>query len=273
MHTVQAVARENGSVFEALPADGVAVFPAGDEHVPLWRAQAGARRTITFGTGAADVRCTDAAWTGGAWQVRIDTPGGAIDATLQIAGRHNVTNALAVAACAWAAGVPLDCIAQGLSAFVPVKGRSRAFGITQEGRAITVVDDSYNANPDSMQAAIDVLAELPGPQLLVVGDMGEVGDQGPQFHAEAGSHARERGIAQLFTLGTQSTHAARAYGPAARHFNDMASLQAAVQQALPAVGSVLVKGSRFMKMEQVVQALEAGTQQAQRPTQGGAACC
>ncbi|RYF26252.1 MAG: UDP-N-acetylmuramoyl-tripeptide--D-alanyl-D-alanine ligase [Comamonadaceae bacterium] len=273
MQTVEAVARENGSVFDALPAGGVAVFPAEDDYVPVWRALAGSRRSVTFGGSAGDVRCALAQWTGGAWQVRIDTPDGAIDTTLQIAGRHNVTNALAVTACAWAAGVPLACIAQGLAAFEPVKGRSRAFGITQDGRHITVVDDSYNANPDSMQAAIDVLAELPGPQLLVVGDMGEVGDQGPQFHAEAGTHARERGIAQLFALGAQSTHAAQAYGPAARHFNDMASLQAAVQQALPRVGSVLVKGSRFMKMEQVVQALEAGTQQTQPRMQGGATTC
>ncbi|RYF26135.1 MAG: UDP-N-acetylmuramoyl-tripeptide--D-alanyl-D-alanine ligase [Comamonadaceae bacterium] len=273
MQTVEAVARENGAVFDALPADGVAVFPAEDDYEPVWRTLAGSRRTITFGGSAGDVRCAFSQWTGAAWQVRIETPDGTIDTTLQIAGRHNVTNALAVTACVWAAGVPLPCIAQGLAAFEPVKGRSRAFGITHDGRHITVVDDSYNANPDSMQAAIDVLAELPAPQLLVVGDMGEVGDQGPQFHAEAGTHAQERGIAQLFALGALSTHAAQAYGPVARHFNDMASLQAAVQQALPRVGSVLVKGSRFMKMEQVVQALEAGTQQTQPRTQGGATTC
>jgi len=271
MQTVEAVARENGSVFGALPQSGVAVFPADDDYLPVWRELADGRRSVTFGA-SGDVCCASALWAGGAWRVRIDTPDGAFDTTLQIAGRHNVTNALAVTACAWAAGVPLEDIARGLAAFVPVKGRSRAFGITQNGRPITVVDDSYNANPDSMQAAIDVLAELPGPQLLVVGDMGEVGDQGPQFHAEAGTHARERGISQLFALGAQSTHAAQAYGPAARHFEDMASLQTAVQQALPTVGSILVKGSRFMKMEQVVQALEAGTQQAQLRTQGGATC-
>ncbi len=274
MQTVEAVARENGSVFAALPQDGVAVFPAEDVYGPVWQSLAGGRRCVTFGAATGDVRCAAAQWSAGAWQVRIDTPDGAFGTTLQIAGRHNVTNALAVTASAWAAGVPLAAIAQGLAAFVPVKGRSRAFGIAHGGRHITVVDDTYNANPDSMQAAIDVLAELPGPQLLVMGDMGEVGDQGPQFHAEAGVHARAAGIAQLFALGAQSAHAAQAYGPDARYFEDMASLQAAVQQALPAVGSVLVKGSRFMKMEQVVQALEAGTQQAQpHTTQGGTACC
>src|SRR5690606_32526791 len=116
--------------------------------------------------------------------------------------------------------------------------------------ALTVVDDSYNANPDSMRAAIDVLAELPGPRLLVVGDMGEVGDQGPQFHAEAGAHAQAKGIEQVFALGSLSAHVG-----GARHFEDMASLLAAVRAALPTVGSVLVKGSRFMKMEQVVEAI------------------
>ena len=255
MHTIEAVARENGAVFAALPADGVAVFPAGDPYTGLWRSLAGGRRCLTFGD-AGDVRCAEAAWRDGAWQVRIDTPVGGFATRLAIAGRHNVANALAVTACAVAAGVPLGPIAQGLADFVPVKGRSRAFALARAGGALTVVDDTYNANPDSMQAAIEVLAELPAPQLLVLGDMGEVGAQGPRFHAEAGAHARGRGIAQLFALGAQSAHAAQAFGPGARHFEDMASLQAAVRTALPTVGSVLVKGSRFMKMEQVVQAIE-----------------
>src|SRR5690606_15573702 len=155
------------------------------------------------------------------------TPQGALACTLGIAGRHNVTNALAATACALAAGVPLSAIAQGLTAFAPVKGRSRAFSVACGGRSITVVDDSYNANPDSMLAAIEVLAELPAPRLLVRGDMGEVGDQGPQFHAEAGRHARDCGIEQLFALGAQSAHAATAFG-VGRHFDNMALLLAAV---------------------------------------------
>lgn len=253
MHTVEAVARENGSVLAALPADGVAVFPAADAFTPLWRELAGSRRCVTFGD-AGEVRCASAQWRDGGWAVRIATLQGVFDTHLSIAGRHNVTNALAATACAVAAGAPLDAIAQGLAAFVPVKGRSRAFSV----RGITVVDDSYNANPDSVRAAIDVLAGLPGPRLLVLGDMGEVGEQGPQFHAEAGAHARASGIEQVFALGALSAHVA-----GARHFDDMASLIAAVRACLPEVGSVLVKGSRFMKMEQVVQAIE---------TQGEAAC-
>ena len=257
MHTVQAVAEENGSVLAALPADGVAVFPAGDAYSALWRSLAGVRRCITFGAADedADVYSTQADWQGSAWQVRIATPQGPLACSLAIAGRHNVRNALAATACALAAGVPLAAIAQGLTAFVPVKGRSRAFGVQHGARHITVVDDSYNANPDSMHAAIAVLAELPAPRLLVMGDMGEVGDQGPQFHTEAGAHARACGIEQLFTLGVQSAHASAAFG-AGRHFDNMAQLQAALQAQLPTLGSVLVKGSRFMKMEQVLDALD-----------------
>ncbi|KRD42225.1 UDP-N-acetylmuramoylalanyl-D-glutamyl-2, 6-diaminopimelate--D-alanyl-D-alanine ligase [Acidovorax sp. Root275] len=263
MHTVEAVARENGSVFARLPADGVAVFPVGDAYTGLWRSLGAGRRTVTFGDGG-DVACAQAAWGQGAWAVTLATPQGEVATHLHIAGRHNVTNALAAAACTLAAGAPLAAIAHGLNDFVPVKGRSRAFSVHSAGREITVVDDTYNANPDSMRAAIDVLAELPGPQLLVLGDMGEVGDQGPQFHAEAGAHARAAGIPLLFALGTQSVHAATAYG-GARHFNDMSALLTAVRDALSTVGSVLVKGSRFMKMEQVVEAISATATAAAQP--------
>lgn len=270
MHTVQAVAEENGSVFAALPAHGVAVFPAADPYTALWRGLADTRRCLTFGAGG-DVHCTQADWQDGAWQVQAATPQGELACTLGIAGRHNVTNALAATACALAAGVPLAAIAQGLAAFAPVKGRSRAFSVHSGTRSITVVDDSYNANPDSMHAAIEVLAELPAPRLLVMGDMGEVGDQGAQFHAEAGAHAHACGIEQLFALGAQSAHAATAFG-AGRHFDNMALLLAAVRSQLPTVGSVLVKGSRFMKMEQVLEALvpTAATHNATQESSHGA---
>ncbi|CAB5701353.1 UDP-N-acetylmuramoyl-tripeptide--D-alanyl-D-alanine ligase [Delftia tsuruhatensis] len=273
MHTVEAVARENGSVLAALPADGVAVFPAGDTYTPLWHELAGARACVLFGESGdgAQVHARDALWLGDAWQFTLVTPGGEAPVRLHIAGRHNVRNALAAAACAQAAGVALADIARGLSAFEPVQGRSRALGVNVGGRTITVVDDSYNANPDSVAAAIEVLRELPAPQWLVLGDMGEVGDQGPQFHAEAGALARSRGIPRLFTLGALGASAAAAFGEGARHFEDMASLQQAVGAALPEAGSILVKGSRFMKMEQVVQAVEAAGKDDGRTKE--AACC
>jgi UDP-N-acetylmuramoyl-tripeptide--D-alanyl-D-alanine ligase len=257
MATVQAVAQENGSVIAALPANGVAVFPADDVYSPIWLANAGPRALLQFcldGESEADVRCTQALWSGAAWQVAVQTPVGSLQYALHIAGRHNVKNALAATACALAAGVSLDAIAAGLSAFEPVKGRSRALVLALGARSITLVDDSYNANPDSVRAAIEVLATLPGPRLLVLGDMGEVGDQGPQFHAEAGQLARSLGIETLFTLGNLSVAAASGFG-SAEHFADIDSLQAAVRSALPQTGSVLVKGSRFMKMERVVAAI------------------
>jgi UDP-N-acetylmuramoyl-tripeptide--D-alanyl-D-alanine ligase len=257
MHTVQAVAEENGSVIRALPADGVAVFPADDAYSGVWAALAGPRRVLTFAAQAqagADVVAVQAHWQDAAWQVTASTPAGELSYSLHIAGAHNVKNSLAAVACALAAGVPLTAIAQGLSAFEPVKGRSRALQLQHRGRAITVVDDTYNANPDSVRAAIDVLAALPGPHLLVLGDMGEVGDQGPQFHAEALTHARQKHIEKVLVTGIQTGQAAMNFEDI-KVYTDMSDLQAAVLTALPEVASVLVKGSRFMKMERVVEAL------------------
>ena len=266
MHTVQAVAEENGSVLAYLPADGVAVFPSDEAFTPLWRSLAGQRPVLTFGGEGADVRSLQATWADSAWQVQVQTPQGRFDCALHIAGRHNVRNALAAAACALAAGVPLAAIAQGLSAFQPVKGRSRSTAVVCAGRRVDVVDDTYNANPDSVQAAIAVLAELPAPRLLVLGDMGEVGDQGPAFHTEVGASARQAGIETFLALGPQMQHAVAAFGQGATHFEEMAALVAAVQARMGQTGSVLVKGSRSMKMEHVVQALESACGE-------GAACC
>ena len=264
MATVKAVALENGSVFESMGASGVAVYPAGEEFTALWAGMGALRASITFGTGpGADLVLAGSEWQRGHWQVSVNTPAGQLAFELHIAGRHNVRNAMAAAACALSAGVPLAAIAQGLASFTPVQGRSRALEVTVAGRALTLVDDTYNANPDSARAAIDVLAELPGPRLLVLGDMGEVGDQGPQFHREIGDYARERAIESLFTLGEQ----AAAMG--GRHFAKVESLNAAVLAHLPQVASVLVKGSRFMKMERVVQAIAALDQQRQRPQETG----
>ena len=254
MATVEAVAQENGAVLAALPQSGVAVFPADERYTPIWRAAAGTRTQLSFAAaGAADVT-GDAQWLGGAWQVRANTPQGSLDFSLQIAGRHNVKNALAATACALAVGVPLAAIAAGLSAFTPVQGRSRALQLERAGRLITLIDDSYNANPDSVRAAIDVLAELPGPRLLVLGDMGEVGDSGAALHAEVGDYARQRGIERLLCLGELAVHSVAAF-PGAQHCASMDELLAATLELLTGQASVLVKGSRFMKMERLVQAL------------------
>jgi UDP-N-acetylmuramoyl-tripeptide--D-alanyl-D-alanine ligase len=258
MATVEAVALENGSVFTAMPQDGVAVYPADEQFTALWARLAGPRASMTFGAGSAAIVLAGSEWHHGHWTVSVDTPAGRIDYPLHIADRHNVRNSMAAVACALAAGVPAPAIAQGLQAFTPVQGRSGAAAVSFGGRSITLVDDTYNANPDSARAAVDVLAELPGPRLLVLGDMGEVGDQGPQFHREVGDYARERRIETLFTLGEQAA------GMGGRHFENIDSLNAAVLAQLPQVASVLVKGSRFMKMERVVQAIGAGQQRQQQ---------
>ena len=263
MSTVEAVARENGGVLQALDASGTAVIPADDDYSHIWREFAGARPLLTFAqTGKADVTA-QANWAEGCWQVAAQTPVGPLEFSLHIAGRHNVKNALAAVACALAINVPLVFIAQGLSAFVPVKGRSRSLQISLPGHVLTLIDDTYNSNPDSMKAAIDVLAELPGPRLLVMGDMGEVGDQGPRFHREAGEQARANGIEMLFTIGAQSAQAHAAFG-SGRNFEAMDELNAAVLAELPQSASVLVKGSRFMKMERVIHAISEFTQKDSR---------
>jgi len=258
MATVDAVAQENGEVIKALPAHGVAVFPAHDEYSPLWKTLAGHRACMRFSmTGEAEVQLLKAEWLNDHWVVEAQTPAGVLRTQLHIAGRHNVGNALAATACALAAGVSLDVIVEGLNRFEPVKGRSRAFGIQCQGRNITVVDDTYNANPDSVRAAIDVLAELPAPRLLVLGDMGEVGTQGPEFHQEVGLHAAQMGIDHVLCLGELAAFTATACGHNAQHMSDMDALNERVMQQLPQLGSVLVKGSRFMKMERVIDAISA----------------
>ena len=255
MQTVQAVAEENGAVLQALPADGVAVYPLDDAYTALWDGLTGARSHCRFALAGGDVSAATVLWHAGAWQFTLKTAQGTAPVNLRIAGRHNVKNALAATACTLSAGVPLATVVQGLTAFEPVQGRSRALSLSA-GR-ISLVDDTYNANPDSVRAAIDVLAELPGPRLLVLGDMGEVGNQGPEFHAEVGAYAAEKGIDALFTLGELSLHAHRAFGSQkGQHFADMAALQAAMTAVWRSVSSILVKGSRFMKMERVVQTLQ-----------------
>ena len=274
MVSVMAVAEENGAAISALPADGVAVYPADDAHAAVWQGLAAGRPTLTFARRAgadnplqrtADLH-DDAVWvaaTGlggeagdvGYWALHLHTPAGAVDVRLHIAGQHNVHNAMAAAAAALAAGTPLSAIAAGLEAFRPVGGRSRLGGFHLGGHWVTLVDDSYNANPDSVRAAIGLLATLPGPHWLVLGDMGEVGNQGPAFHAEVGAFACASGIEQCWTVGAQCAAAATAYGPGARHFDTTDQLIAALASA-PACASVLVKGSRFMRMETVVAALQ-----------------
>lgn len=251
MASVAAVAEENGAVIRTLSADGCAVFPADDDYAPLWHGYAGARRKITFGLGGDPaVTCHWQPLDFGS-QLSIDAQGITFDVALSAAGEHNVRNALAACAAALAIGIDVRSIVRGLERFAPVAGRLQK---KSAANGATVIDDTYNANPDSVRAAIDVLAAAPSPRLLVLGDMGEVGSEGVAFHKEIGAYARARQIDQLFTVGALARHASLAFGSAARHFDDMEQLKDEVALA-PHGASVLVKGSRFMKMERVVEHL------------------
>ena len=250
MRSVEEVAAENASVFGALPADGVAVVNADDPQAEFFRAQAGGRRVVHFGIeqrARVSARYRLHALSS---EISLDTPAGAAQATLSIPGLHNVRNALAAAASAFAAGVAPAAIGAGLTAFRPYTGRLQ---VKQARGGATLIDDTYNANPDSVRAAIDVLASCPGPTVLVLGDMGEVGEHGRDFHREVGAYASSKGISSLCALGEATRHAVEAFGPGARHFDRVEDLVAGVTG-----NSILVKGSRFMKMERVVAALTGG---------------
>jgi UDP-N-acetylmuramoyl-tripeptide--D-alanyl-D-alanine ligase len=255
MSSVEATARENGAAIALLPPDGVAVFPADDGCAGIWRELAGTRRVVDFAQqGQATVTAQAAAHPLGA-RLEVASPAGAFTIELAVSGAHNARNALAATACALAAGVrPVD-IAAGLAAFMPVRGRGVRHLL---GAGTLLVDDSYNANPDSVRAAIELLATLPAPRTLVLGDMGEVGAQRPAFHREVGAHARSLGIDRLLALGVASVEAAAAFGPGATHCADVDALIGAARVAAAGGGSLLVKGSRFMRLERVVAALTGG---------------
>jgi UDP-N-acetylmuramoyl-tripeptide--D-alanyl-D-alanine ligase len=271
MTSVQAVAAENGAVISALGPQGVAVFPADDPHAGLWRVLAGGRQVVTFAlNGPADVTGS-AQWLSATapphWALRLHTSKGELPVKLHVAGLHNVKNALAATAAALAAGCPLPLVQVGLEAFVPVQGRSQLQSFQRHGAWVSLIDDTYNANPDSVRAAIDVLATLPAPRWLVLGDMGEVGAEGAAFHREVGAYAQASGVEALWAVGPLSAHAAQAF-VGARHFPTVAELLGALSQA-PACQSVVVKGSRFMRMEQVVAALMATENKHTSPLAGG----
>lgn len=187
-------------------------------------------------------------------RLRICVPEGGVDVRLQVLGRHNQINALAASAVAWAAGIELAAIVQGLQTYTGIKGRLQPH-LTAKGACI--LDDTYNANPDSVMAAIDVLAEHPGHRVLVLGDLGELGHAANTLHAELGQYARQAGIDECLTLGELSSETSRVFGPGAQHFNSLATLVQSLRERLNVRTVVLVKGSRFMQMERVVQGMLA----------------
>jgi UDP-N-acetylmuramoyl-tripeptide--D-alanyl-D-alanine ligase len=252
--SVEAIARAKGEIFEGLKPGGTAVINADDDHAGLWRSLAGDRRVVEFGIerpAAVSARYR-LRWLES--EIVVKLPGGEARAVLKAPGVHNVRNALAASAAAVALRVPAPAIEQGLARFAGIKGRLQRKAARS---GATLIDDTYNANPDSARAAIAVLAQAPARTLLVLGDMGELGPGAAELHAEVGRFARQSRIGRLLTLGEFSAHAAREFGPGASHFTRVEDLLPEVERALAPDLTVLVKGSRFMQMERVVAALAA----------------
>jgi len=267
MQSVEAVALENGAVLSALAADGVAVYPADEPFTGLWDSMAGSRPRLRFGfEGSPDVTAVEVETGTEGMRFMLCTPAGKIRVSLSVTGRHNVRNALAAAACTLAAGCPLDVIAEGLNGFQAVKGRMQ---LQRLADGTVLIDDTYNANPDSVRAAIDVLAGLPGKRALVLGDMGEVGDSGPAMHHEVGGYARQCGIEMLVGLGAATRDSVAAFGKGGIHADSPEGIADLLVAARPA--AVLVKGSRFMRMERVVAAFSAHIKHSDGKEPGNAA--
>ena len=253
--SVSDVAHAKGEIFEGLRAGGTAVLNADDAFCAYWRERSGGHRVLSFGIdNPADVSATCRLLALGS-VIELTTGHGTIEVTLRVPGMHNVRNALAAAAATLAAGASLAAVGEGLAAFAGVSGRLQV-GAAESGALL--IDDTYNANPDSVRAAIDVLASTAGRKILVLGDMGEIGEQTGQFHDEVGGYAKSQGVDLLFGLGVQSELAVRNFGAGGRHFASADDLVSALRPQLGADCAVLVKGSRFMRMERVAGALAAG---------------
>jgi UDP-N-acetylmuramoyl-tripeptide--D-alanyl-D-alanine ligase len=246
--SVEAIARAKGEIYAGLKASGIAVVNADDPFAGYWKGLNGERRVVTFGLSeGADVRATV-----DGEQVRFVTPVDAFAVRPQVAGEHNVRNALAACAAAHALEIPPHAMQDGLSHFTGVPGRLQR---RPARSGATVIDDSYNANPESTKAAVRVLAAQPGRRVFVMGDMGELGACADAMHAEVGAFAREAGIDVLLALGAASRHAVQAFGAGARHFDDVAALTEEAGHEAARGATILVKGSRFMRMERVADAL------------------
>ena len=263
MGSLMGIAETKGAIYTALPADGVAVINADDAFGAYFAERASGNRLLRFGLEAsADVTARDVRTSAEGSQFTLLTPQGEVAITLPLPGRHNVLNALAAASLALACGVSLSTIAEGLAAVQPVPGRQIARDL---GNGVVLVEDSYNANPASLDAAMDALVAAAGESWLVLGDMRELGEQGGELHVQAGRRARDSGIARLYALGTLSAMAATAFGDGARVFESHAALADALRidlqkymdarAAEPAALRVLIKGSRGSAMDRIVTAL------------------
>ena len=251
--SIDSVASTKGALYEALPADGVAVINADDAYAGFFAGLAGTRRVLRFGLGSAvEVGAAELALAADGSRFRLMTPAGAAGVRLPLPGRHNVHNALAAAAAAIALDMPLADIVAGLETASAVPGRLVRHAMAD---GWILIDDTYNANPGSVAAAIATLALAGGETWLVLGDMAELGAGAEALHAAVGTQARAAGISRLLTVGRLSRAASVAFGDAGVHFDDQAALIAVLRDALHAGVTCLVKGSRSSGMERVVAAL------------------
>lgn len=253
MGSVEGVAETKGALYQALPVDGVAIINADDAFASFFAGLAGSRRQLRFGLDhKADIGADILDQRVDGSHFVLSTPHGDAEVQLPLAGRHNIANALAAAAIALALDVPVDTIVEGLEQVPGVAGRLQ---FEHMPGGWTLIDDSYNANPGSVGAAIDTLALAEGERWLVLGDMAELGDNAAALHAGIGERARQRGIERLFAVGPLSAAAIKAFGELGEHFADKAALTAALKQHLHGGVTCLVKGSRSSGMDQVVAAL------------------
>ena len=256
LRDVAGVAREKGAMFSCMAADGTAVINADDAHAPLWREMAGNRKVVTFGFSEhADFHPLPTVLgqsEDGSWRFHLVSPFGETDVNVSLPGRHNVANALAAAAAAVSAGADLGDVRAGLAEAPATAGRL----IVIHGlNGCRLIDDTYNANPLSLTAAIEFAVSFGGRSWLVLGDMGELGDSTVRLHAECGARARSLGIERLLAIGEHSRHAVEAFGSGARWFEDLNALLRTLRADVGADITLLVKGSRSMRMERVVEAL------------------
>lgn len=250
---IAGVARAKAEIFLGLPNRGMAILNRDDAHYPYWREQIGQHDYLTFGFHPdADIRPESIEEALDLQLIHMQTPKGKLDIRLPLLGRHNVMNTLAATAISLAIGIPLTAVKTGLEQIRPAPGRMQLHTLPN---GVKIINDTYNANPFSLQAAIQALANIPGKKILVLGDMKELGSNASDLHSEAGDKIRQAGIDYLFTFGELSANTAKTFGPGAYHFNEKDKLINALKPFLHNQTTILVKGSRSMKMEKVVESL------------------
>ncbi|MEQ8428627.1 MAG: UDP-N-acetylmuramoyl-tripeptide--D-alanyl-D-alanine ligase [Gammaproteobacteria bacterium] len=255
--SIDGVASAKAEIYSGLGTSGTAIINADDDYAEYWKAGSSVHKQCTFAieNTHADVRALDITTVGDSTEFTLLTRHGEIAIRLPLPGRHNVMNALAAAACCISLGIELMVIRKGLEQMQGVKGRLQ---IGKGYKGCRVIDDTYNANPTSLAAAVNVLMSYPGKHVLVLGDMGELGESSIELHATAGKQARVAGVDQLFTLGELSRHASAAFGDDEQHYVKVDKLTAALLDAIDETTTLLIKGSRSMKMERVVEKLLEG---------------